>query len=212
MNKNNIITALTDYEMLVVDQRNRLINMRIQTERGENPKEHVNEFAKINEEIYLKLKALSVEITGNAPDDAAHVYGKADSFLATLDEVKPGILKFTLPPLFSTAVDEVLYNEGMFTYYLVSRIIEDSKINCPVMIKPVIMFRHHVTEGKNLDYFYDGIDIKRAVEAIERAFFVSQVSGTCTIIHETIEGKDEPFCEVLVSSRKNAGELLNGEL
>lgn len=207
VNKDDLIKALTDYEMLVVDQRNRLINIRLRIEKKEDPKDLVNEFAKENEEIFLKLKALSSEISGERPDDKAHLYGKTDISTATLDEIKPGIWKFLLPPLFSTSSGNVMYNEGAFTYYLVCRLIEDFNEPISAIKKPLIVFRHHIQTGKNLTFFYDSIDIKRAIDAMKETILREANTGAFTVMHDTIEGSEEPYCEVFVTEKDRFVEL-----
>ena len=207
IDRNKLRNALTYYEMLVLDQRNRISQLRyqIEKERDEDAEDSVRQFGKHNEELYLKLKEMCYEVQGIKSDNMYEAIGTTDSFPSTLEEIEPGIWKFHLPPFFSVSAKKKVYNEGKHMYYLVMNLLAAyERINgrIDVMDRPIVIFRHHIfSESKNI-FDYDNIDSKRAIDAMQGYFLKDDNAIYLTTIHEALADPEESYCDIYVLDQK----------
>ena len=201
MHKDDMRNALINYEMLVVDQRNRIINTRVMIDRESDPTDLIRQFAKTNEEIYLKLKSLIYEIQPEPTTSVVEELGTTESFPSTLEQVTPDMWRFHLPPFYSVSAKKRLYNEGRHMYYLVQNLIrqfESKSGRVDVMKRPLVVFEHHICTRSDNVFDYDNIDAKRATDAMQGYFLRDDNGLYLTIMHEMREDARESFCDIYV--------------
>lgn len=208
MNINEINDLLVRYELQVVDQRSRIINLRMQlnSDNIEAATENVKEFCKANEEIYLKLKMLMYEIQEKQADNIIEQLGTTDSFPASLEEIEPYIWKFHLPPFYSVSAKKKLYNEGKHIYYLVMNLmmryeIDNKKIQ--KMEKPLVIFDHHICSKTDNYFDYDNIDSKRATDAMQGFFLKGDDASYLTVMHRATKDPEQSYCDIYLSDLKS---------
>ena len=217
MDKNMLRNLLIHYEMLVVDQRNRIINLRLQTESENSGRavEIVKDFCKVNEEIYLKLKSLMYEVQDEKPVNMIAELGTTEAFPSSLTETEKGVWKFHLPPFYSVSAKRKLYNEGKHVYYLVMNLLdryerENRKIQ--KLNKPVVIFRHHIASDSPNIFDFDNIDSKRAIDAMQGYFLKDDNAQYLTVIHESVHDEHESFCDIYVLDKAGQDGLFSKKI
>lgn len=217
MRKDEMRNALINYEMLVVDQRNRIINTRVMLDREVDPTDTIRQFAKSNEEIYLKLKSLIHEIQagGESTRSITEDLGTTESFPATFEKLGEGIWKFHLPPFFSVSAKKRLYNEGRHIYYLIQNLLKQHEAESgrlKLLEKPLVAFRHHICADVDNVFDYDNIDAKRATDAMQEFLLKDDNGMYLTVAHDMIYNEDISFCDIYVIEQKGRENILDGYL
>jgi len=217
IDKDTLINKLIQFELIVLDQRNRIVQMRYQIDSGsvEDAIPAAREFGKANEEIYLRLKSLIYTMQGKRAANMAEEIGTTESFPSSLMEIRPGIWKFTLPPFFSVSAKKKLYNEGKHMYYLVLNLqmqYEKNSGRIETLKRPLVLFRHHICTDVQLPFDYDNIDSKRAIDAMQGYFIGDDNALSLTAVHEAVEDPERSYCEIYVLDMAKNGGYLNAEI
>lgn len=217
MEKDTMIKALIQYEMDVLDQRDRIVKMRYQVDKGnlEAAVRAAREFAMSNEEIYLKLKSLIYLMQDKRPDNMAERIGTTESFPSELRMLSPGVWKFTLPPLFSVSAKRKIYSEGKHIYYLVLNLLmqyENKGERIPQIDHPLVLFRHHICTDTAMPFDYDNIDSKRAIDAMQGYFFDNDSALDFDLHHTAVADPEESYCEIYVIDQGETGPVINPKI
>ena len=202
--KEAILKTLTDYEMSLKTQQEKIFDIRFQINFDQDPENAILQFLRTNEELYLKQKKISYDILGWNLNNPIEEYGTTDSFSSDLSEISPDVWRFTLPPFYSIQNKKRFSNEGKHIYYLVTNLEEQYERehgSIDKMERPLVYFRHHICTETDRIFDYDNVDSRRAIDAMQGYFLKGDDAIYLTTVHDAVKDAERSYCEITVLDR-----------
>lgn len=210
-----LIHRLLDYQKLVKAQEKKIQSLAyaLYTEQSDQEVRKIAvDFARENEEIYLKLKRLIYDtrsLRGVQQGNRHEMIGTTDSFDSSLTCESPGVWKFHLPPFFSVQSSERgPSNAGKHVFYLVMNLLsgyelENNRIG--KIEKPLIIFEHHICTDTQKPFDFDNIDSKRALDAMQGYFIDDDNALSLTVVNLAVKDEKESFCDIYIGDAADKG-------